>query len=224
MSPPLLVVGVAVISSCGHAQVPTGDHLQFQSINRQEVYPQSPATGSLSSSQPTQSFSSNINNNQPEQQFPSQLFNNGNQQEQLQPATSQNTGHIIPQFPGVNPIQNTATPAVHLDTQRFQQIVSGSERFALELFSVSNEMIYPLKMIPCSSYSIPHLQRTVDELQSVKYNFILSPFSIWSLLVLIAEGARGNTFNQLQRVLGIGLAEDFYYTREVYRQFQLALS
>lgn len=56
----------------------------------------------------------------------------------------------------------------------------------------------------------------------MKYNFILSPFSIWSLLVLTAEGARGNTYNELQRVLGI--SDDFFYTREVYRQFQNALS
>lgn len=65
-------------------------------------------------------------------------------------------------------------------------------------------------------------QKTVGALSDVKYNFILSPFSIWSLLVITAEGAQGNTFRELQQVLGI--SDDFYYTREVCRQFQQALS
>lgn len=32
-------------------------------------------------------------------------------------------------------------------------------------------------------------------------DFILSPFSIWTLLVLLTEGAGGNTFTQLETVL-----------------------
>lgn len=46
----------------------------------------------------------------------------------------------------------------------------------------------------------------------------MSPFSVWSLLMLTAEGAAGNTYNQLQRVLG--LPDDLQYIRESYSLIQ----
>lgn len=100
---PPTVVGVVLISSCGHAQV---DNLQFQPINGQSQ--------------------------QPETSSPTQSFNNNNAQS-VQPAAT--TGHIVPQFPGANALHNQS-PVVSLDSLKFQQIVSGSEKFALELFSV----------------------------------------------------------------------------------------
>lgn len=100
-SRPRPVIGVVLISSCGHAQV-HGDNLQFQPINGQS---QSPATTSTSSSSPV---SSQGFNQQPPVNTPVSTQSN---------------------------IQTQHSP---LDGQRFQQIVSGSERFALELFSVSS--------------------------------------------------------------------------------------
>lgn len=53
------------------------------------------------------------------------------------------------------------------------------------------------------------------------YDFIISPFSIWSLLVLEAEGAEGNTLKQLQSVLRI--PEDLSPLRNAYKRIQKAL-
>lgn len=49
-------------------------------------------------------------------------------------------------------------------------------------------------------------------------DFIISPFSVWSLLILTAEGASGNTYTQLQNVMG--LPNDLTYIREGYRHIQ----
>lgn len=52
-------------------------------------------------------------------------------------------------------------------------------------------------------------------------DFIISPFSVWSLLMLTAEGAAGNTYTQLQNVMG--LPNDLTYIREGYRHIQKSL-
>lgn len=52
-------------------------------------------------------------------------------------------------------------------------------------------------------------------------DFIISPFSVWSLLILTAEGALGNTYAQLQGVMG--LPDDLTYIREGYRHIQKSL-
>lgn len=51
---------------------------------------------------------------------------------------------------------------------------------------------------------------------SFNYDFIVSPFSIWSLLLLQAEGAGGNTYEQLKKVLR--LPDDLTYLRMAYKQ------
>lgn len=95
-----------IISSCGHAQVPS--NLQFQPISNNNEYPaQQTATTN------TQGFSN-----------PPQPFDPPRVQEQY-PA----------HFPGSGAIQ--AQAPVQLNGQRYQQIIAGSERFALDLFSVS---------------------------------------------------------------------------------------
>lgn len=53
------------------------------------------------------------------------------------------------------------------------------------------------------------------------YDFILSPFSVWSLLVLVAEGAAGNTLTEFQNVLGLPPQLD--YIRAAYSDIQKAL-
>lgn len=50
----------------------------------------------------------------------------------------------------------------------------------------------------------------------------MSPFSIWSLLVLTAEGADGDTYNQLQQVLR--LPQDLTYLRMAYKHIQKSLN
>lgn len=53
------------------------------------------------------------------------------------------------------------------------------------------------------------------------YDFLISPFSIWSLLVLEAEGADGDTLKQLQTVLR--LPPELSYLRAAYSSIQDAL-
>lgn len=50
---------------------------------------------------------------------------------------------------------------------------------------------------------------------------MISPFSVWSLLVLIAEGANEQSFVQLQKVLR--LPNDLNHLRIAYKQFQRLL-
>lgn len=65
------------------------------------------------------------------------------------------------------------------------------------------------------------LQRLSAAVTQYDYDFIVSPFSIWSLLLLEAEGAAGNTWKQLQSVLR--LPEDLTYLRLAYKHIQKAL-
>lgn len=51
--------------------------------------------------------------------------------------------------------------------------------------------------------------------RSSSRNFILSPFSVWTILVLLAEGAGGNTYTQLQTVLR--LPPDLSNIRRLYQ-------
>lgn len=51
---------------------------------------------------------------------------------------------------------------------------------------------------PVIHFYVQQLCRTVTPDQ---LDFIISPFSIWSLLVLLAEGAEGSTYTQLSKVL-----------------------
>lgn len=80
-----------------------------------------------------------------------------------------------------------------------KQISYGTEQFSLEFF-----------------------KRLSVAVAGVNYNFIVSPFSIWSLLVLTAEGAEGDTYNQLQQVLR--LPEDLSYLRMAYKHIQKSLN
>lgn len=71
-------------------------------------------------------------------------------------------------------------------------------------------------------FSLEFLKRLSVAVAGVNYNFIVSPFSIWSLLVLTAEGADGDTYNQLQQVLR--LPEDLSYLRMAYKHIQKSLN
>lgn len=54
-----------------------------------------------------------------------------------------------------------------------------------------------------------------------KFDFIISPFSIWALLVLLAEGAAGSTYMQLSEILR--LPADLTEIRKVYKYMDQAL-
>lgn len=52
-------------------------------------------------------------------------------------------------------------------------------------------------------------------------DFIIAPFSIWSLLVILAEGSAGNTYKQLEDVLK--LPKDLSQIRSAYKYMEQAL-
>lgn len=86
------------------------------------------------------------------------------------------------------------------------------------------KMMDALKQISYGTeqFSLEFLKRLSVAVAGVNYNFIVSPFSIWSLLVLTAEGAEGDTYNQLQQVLR--LPEDLSYLRMAYKPIQKSLN
>lgn len=94
---------------------------------------------------------------------------------------------------------NSPTSGQQQTIDAVQQISNGSEQFSLEFLKL--------------------LSRAVT---AFNYDFIISPFSIWSMLVLQAEGAAGNTYDQLQKVLR--LPEDLNYLRMAYKHVQKALN
>ncbi|XP_031626409.1 serine protease inhibitor 77Ba-like isoform X2 [Contarinia nasturtii] len=71
-------------------------------------------------------------------------------------------------------------------------------------------------------FSLEFLKRLSVAVSNVNYDFIVSPFSIWSLLVLTAEGADGDTYTQLQQVLR--LPQDLSYLRMAYKHIQDSLN
>lgn len=70
-------------------------------------------------------------------------------------------------------------------------------------------------------FSLEFLKRLSQAVTAFNYDFIVSPFSIWSLLVLTADGAAGNTYTQLQQVLR--LPKDLSYLRMAYKHVQDSL-
>lgn len=50
---------------------------------------------------------------------------------------------------------------------------------------------------------------------------MISPFSVWSLLILMVEGAAGNTLAELQQTLRIN--QDTTFIREAYKRINTAL-
>lgn len=82
-----------------------------------------------------------------------------------------------------------------------KSISEGSEQFALELFTKAATALK-------------------DE-NSHYGDFMISPFSVWSLLVLMVEGASGNTLAELQKTLRINT--DLTAMRTAYERINQAL-
>lgn len=65
-------------------------------------------------------------------------------------------------------------------------------------------------------------QRISLAFESLDSDFIIAPFSVWSLLLLVAEGAGGNTLTEFQNVLR--LPSQLVHIRVAYSDFQNALN
>ncbi|XP_052848640.1 serine protease inhibitor 77Ba-like isoform X2 [Drosophila gunungcola] len=57
-------------------------------------------------------------------------------------------------------------------------------------------------------FALDLLQRISVEVEQANRDFMISPFSIWSLLVLLYEGSEGETYNQLRSVLRINVEDE----------------
>lgn len=64
-------------------------------------------------------------------------------------------------------------------------------------------------------------QAIAEAVENYDANFVVSPFSVWSLMVLIAEGTSGQSLQQLKNVLH--LPNDLSHLRTSYRDIQRVL-
>lgn len=64
-------------------------------------------------------------------------------------------------------------------------------------------------------------QAIANAVRDYDANFVISPFSVWSLMILVAEGSAGKSFEQLNSVLR--LPNDLTHLRTAYKNFQQLL-
>nr|XP_044249746.1 serine protease inhibitor 77Ba [Drosophila takahashii] len=57
-------------------------------------------------------------------------------------------------------------------------------------------------------FALDLLQRISVEVERLNRDFMISPFSVWSLLVLLYEGSEGETYNQLRQALRINVEDE----------------
>ncbi|KAL7731645.1 hypothetical protein ACLKA6_000941 [Drosophila palustris] len=80
----------------------------------------------------------------------------------------------------------------NFDVEMLRKIATGAQEFGLDL-----------------------LNRISTQVEAANRDFMISPFSVWSLLVMLYEGASGQTYEQLRQALRINVeAEEL---RSVYR-------
>ncbi|KAL5293265.1 SRPN8.2 family protein [Megaselia abdita] len=82
-----------------------------------------------------------------------------------------------------------------------KSISEGSEQFALDLFA--------------------RAATALKDENTHHGDFMISPFSVWSLLILMVEGASGNTLAELQQTLRIN--QNTTFIREAYQRINTAL-
>lgn len=70
-------------------------------------------------------------------------------------------------------------------------------------------------------FILTFLQSIAKAVRNYDANFVIAPFSVWSLMVLLAEGADGQSFTQMERTLH--LPNELTYLRTAYRSFQRVL-
>lgn len=61
----------------------------------------------------------------------------------------------------------------------------------------------------------------MNAVQNYDANFVISPFTIWSLMLLVAEGSADQSYTQLEKALR--LPKDLNYLRTAYKNFQRLL-
>lgn len=66
-------------------------------------------------------------------------------------------------------------------------------------------------------FGLDFISKISDEYKALPYlSYMVSPFAIWSLLLMLTEGANGNTLHELRQTLAIG--NDQNVVRSAYRQ------
>uniref|UniRef100_A0A1B0CTS9 Serpin domain-containing protein n=1 Tax=Lutzomyia longipalpis TaxID=7200 RepID=A0A1B0CTS9_LUTLO len=123
-------------------------------------------------------------------------------QEQLQQQQIQQVNSRLPSLQEIQhdtPQTNLLANASKLEQEVLRVISQGSENFALQLFKT-----------------------LIQANTAQNYNCIMSPFSVWSLIVLLVEGAGGKTLKEIESVLG--LPNNIAYVRHGYAQIRNALN
>lgn len=67
-----------------------------------------------------------------------------------------------------------------------------------------------------------HVKSLSEANQNDDLNVVLSPFSIWSVMLLVAEGASGQSFDQLKQALH--LSNDLTESQAIYKNIEKLLS
>lgn len=116
---------------------------------------------------------------------------------------------------------NQLTNISKLEQEVLRLISQGSEYFALQLFKVSLKIFNLYAKLIILMHLIITFQSVLQENSAQNYNFIMSPFSVWSLIVLLVEGAGGKTLKEIESVLG--LPDNIAYVRHGYQQIRTAL-
>ncbi|XP_037718956.1 serine protease inhibitor 77Ba [Drosophila subpulchrella] len=111
-------------------------------------------------------------------------------------AQSQN-GQTPPQLSVGNPLTAFTTPeAFQKGVSHIQAMRSNFDKD--DLISISQGV---------QDFALDLLQRISIEV-NINRDFMISPFSVWSLLVVLYEGAEGETYNQLRQVLRINVEDE----------------
>lgn len=76
-----------------------------------------------------------------------------------------------------------------------QRLSEGAYKFSMELFG-----------------------KISDVAQSGRHDFMISPFAVWSLLLLLLEGSEGNTYSELRK--GLYIEQDMPSIRKAFRDVQ----
>ncbi|XP_055696770.1 serine protease inhibitor 77Ba [Phlebotomus papatasi] len=219
-----LVILVELSKSQGTAGNPTASNVQVQQVQGAEI----PTISQTNSQQNVQTQQVQQQNYQELQEFLLQqeylekqkqqqlLLQQQQQQQQLlqqqqqqqilqQQKPPQQQITVTQRLPSLQEIQhdtsqtNLLTNTSNLEREVLRLISDGSEHFALQLF-----------------------KGVIEENSAQNYNFIMSPFSIWSLIVLLVEGSGGRTLSEIESVLG--LPKNIAYVRDGYRQIRNALN
>ncbi|KAH8305846.1 hypothetical protein KR059_012775, partial [Drosophila kikkawai] len=127
----------------------------------------------------------------------------------IEPCSSQ--GSVPPLSVGNPLIALTDPTAFERQTSRVQSLRSNFDSDVLLNISQGAQ-----------EFALDLLQRISAEVHKNQRDFMVSPFSVWSLLVLLYEGSSGETYNQLRKALRINVEDE--KLRGVYRVWSSLLN